>query len=364
MQLSGVTIGLLLVAAVAGFAALVIGHGRPGHAAGAQAVRNASVVLAAGMFACLAFRDPSFGADTHIYADLFVTYCRDGIVSQDDRSFEIALAVLNIMMLGACERDFVPAAWAAAICVPLLLGGDPVASKVRYGALFLVSMVGLELTTNALRQGLSAACLIAAASYWTKHKVIAAGWAAVAVVLHLSTVMVLAATGAAALPWLGFIAVLAGTTVVVLDAVNNGSVVGFFQPLERLVFEITKYQGHEAQEIWIRVLAMASVVATVAAPFIAARGRNERHQLWRNSWMQRGLRLAFSVLPFVMVPYLGYRYVYGVFPLVLWLVLRGCSETQVRENRTFAWVLVGNAMVVLAWALGSTQMRSVHFLST
>jgi hypothetical protein len=178
------------------------------------------------------------------------------------------------------------------------------------------------------------------------------------VALHTSAALVVLGFGIAALPWTGFAIVFASLVAVVLYVLGIGIEPALLTPF---LYEIQKYLDHEADEIWVRVLSFACVAGALIVPVVSARGGMVRHAILEAPSYARAVRLSITCLPFLMLPYFGYRYIYGVYPLVLYLTLCAGAEAGIRIDRHFAWLLGFNAVLLLGWARGSSYMQEVPF---
>jgi hypothetical protein len=315
--------------------------------------------LAALLMALLvATRSPVFGVDTAAYLNLFGGYCLGQDVSAEGSSFMLSVTLLDAAMLGACKTRLLPFAWALLFVGLLLLAPSGRRHKAAYLGLLMLSLVGIELVTNALRQSLSVGAAIIAVAFYPRNRLAALVAAGAAVALHTSAALVLLAAFGATFSWPLFLLGMAAGVGIVVAALLTGN--AFFL-LEPLLYEIQKYLGQEADEIWVRAMAAACVLVAMGAPLLAARGAEARRQLWRDRDYQVALRLAFSCVPFLAIPWFGFRYMYGVYPILLWLVLLAGMRQPGLMGRQFGWTLAGNLTILLAWSFGSSYMQLVPF---
>lgn len=306
----------------------------------------------------VATRSLNFGVDTVAYVGIFQPFCERGEMPGYDSSYTGSVWLLNTAMFGACDFHWLPAAWIGLMVLLVLCGGGGITRRVCVLALLLASMIGLELGTNALRQGLSVAAMIAALSWWQHRRPVAVLLGGLAVMLHSSSALVLFSLIAASFGWslflLAVVVMVGGITV----AVMTGATASLLAPL---LYEITKYLGHEADELWVRVLAFACVAATIAAPILGVRSSEERQALYHTTEFQTALKLALCCIPPLGLPYFGYRFIYGVYPLVLWFVV-GTARTNLRRlGGIFGLILAANLLILFAWSFGSSYMRTVFF---
>lgn len=330
-----------------------------------RAIRSPSegrAILAAGiiillMLASLFARSEDFGVDTGVYAKLLGDYCRGQHTDGLDLSYQISLLLINVGMLGACNVSWLPASWSLIISVLLLSLPMPWSIRLRYAALLMFSLIGVELTTNALRQGLSMAICILSVALWRPHRFAALLLALTSVVLHTSTSLVFAALALSILTWTWFWVGLFGAIGAMVYFINSGLEPSLLRPL---LFEVQKYMAHEADEVWIRALAFSSVVAALLVPVFSA-VRRRRHALLSNRAYVIAMRIGLCCVPFLHLPYFGYRIIYGFYPLILYFTLLIGPSEGVRVGRHFALLMSLNVLLLLAWAQGSTYMREVPF---
>lgn len=314
----------------------------------------------------LCLRSLQFGVDTVAYAELFTHYCNGGRLSDVEGSFQAATLLLNGMMLGACQTSLLPSAWIAAIVLPVLMLAAPWRIKLAYLAAFLLSIIGVELATNALRQGLSVGLMLMGIAILTTQpghrRWLALPFALAAVLFHSSAVLFLAAYLLARLRWLTFVA----TTVALVWLTVNSLDAQVALPLASdFIYEIQKYAAHEDDELWIRVLAFACVLGALAAPLLA-RSPAPLGPALQDGPYAIALRLSVLCVPFLALPYFGYRFIYGVYPAILFLTLAATllpgRAPLARPRWHLTWLLAMNIAVLLAWSAGSSYMREVPFL--
>jgi hypothetical protein len=314
----------------------------------------------------LCMRSLNFGVDTVAYAELFSHYCSGGSLYDVEGSFQAATLLLNTLMLGACRPSLLPAAWTIAIVLPVLVLPVTWRLKISYLAAFLLSIVGIELATNALRQGLSVGFLLLSVSILTaqtgQRRWLALPFALAALLFHSSAALFLAVYLLALLPWHLFL----GTSLTIIFLIVNSLDIDFALPIaSNFIYEIQKYAAHDGDEIWIRVLAFATVLASLAAPLLARNNTALRPAL-SNGPYAIAARLSLLCVPSLVLPYFGYRFIYSVYPIILFLTLSASMLPKIsplgRPYAQLLWLTGMNVMVLFAWAAGSSYMRSVPFL--
>ena len=359
MYLGSIILFLVAVTIMASVPArLAAVHGQAGQPPGRVTAAILGGLLVALVTLVVSTRSLGFGVDSITYAELFAAHCRGEALAGYDASFHLALAVLEAATLGVCRVSLLPAAWAFAVVGLLLLAPAPWPRRLQYVGLLLFSIVGFELITNALRQSFAVGLSVLAVACYGRSRLLSLTIAAAAVVAHKSAALVLVSFLGANLGWRWLLAGMTAAIVIVVVSLSTGKVFILF---ETFIYEIKKYLGHGDDEIFIRLLAAATLLVTLLAPLLAADGRNGRRLVWRSHGYQVALRLAFTCLPLLAVPWFGYRYIYGVYPVVLWLVLAEADHWPDWSGRMFGWIVTGNAVILAGWSLGSSYMRLVPF---
>jgi len=272
--------------------------------------------------------------------------------------------LINLMMLGTCMPGLLTFAWPALITFVLLCMNGSISRKLYFIALLFISVVGLEMTTNALRQGISTAFIMVALSYWDRSKLISAAAATLAVATHSSAFLFIAVFFLASFSWrsffLGFSAAIGLTLALLTMAkhINLLLAIANVSFLKSFLFEISHYLLLSGEEL-VRVLAMATVLGTIAAPWSVQRSLFEWESLLQKPGYNLALKLAMTCIPFAFVPYFGYRFIYGVYPAILWYTLSSVRPQTI--ERAFFYIFLANVTISLAWAFGSSHMRELPF---
>lgn len=306
----------------------------------------------------LSGRSLGFGVDTATYAELFAGYCRGHSMNDEQFSYVMTVWLLNAGMFGACNVAWMPSVWGLLVIAPLLAMREPLPLRLCFAAVLMFSLVGIELTTNALRQGLSVSACMLAISVGRRHWALGLPVAILSLLLHTSTVLVFAVLAFALLPWRLFFLAFVGSIALVMQALQSGLESALLQPL---LYEVQKYLAHEADEFWVRVLGFACVLAALVCPWLIRRSKYAA--LLKNKNYQIAMRLGVACLPFLALPYFGYRMLYGIYPLVLFFTFLSGRQTATPLGRHFALLFTFNAVVLLVWAQGSAAMRDVAFFN-
>jgi hypothetical protein len=324
----------------------------------ASGTASALAILLVG---ALAFRNPEFGTDTANYSAIFQEFCQQGELPNSDFSFLISIWTINAAMLGSCNVGLLPVTWLLLVVGIPLGSTGPWQLKLRVIVILLFSMIGIALATDALRQGLSVSVMLAALGCWhQKQRAAAAVLCGLSVAFHSSAALVLIALIASTLSWPLFIVVLASVTGVVTFAMQTSDSIASALPV---IATLMVYAAIDSDELVVRVLTFTCVLSTLAAPLLAARSAAARREALSLPGYHTAIRLAVCCIPPLSLPYFGYRFIFGVYPLILWLVI---SATLAREDDSvvFGWALCGNAVILLFWSFGSNYVLTTPFVLT
>jgi hypothetical protein len=320
----------------------------------------AAFTIAVSVPVAIALRSLDFGVDTLTYYRFYQQYCLLG-----DRDFEIgyllSFAALNVATFGSCSADLLASTWVALIVLSFLMLPISWYYRICLLALSLVSIIGVELHTNAFRQGLSAAVLLSGVAWYERNKKVGIALLLVSTILHTSAALVLVALFLSRLRWRWY---LLGVAVLAIVALNYQAFT-FIPAVEQLVFEIAKYSAHEAADFWVRVLAAAQLFLVPAIAYLfsgktaTADGSAEEIAALRDG-RAMAAKLALTALPYLSLPYFGYRYIYGIYFVTLLLVRRSIADYR---SPAFETLLVSNIILLLAWAFGSTIISAAPFIN-
>lgn len=355
------TLGLFIIMLLAGIGAIYFGMSFVAHAPRQSVASDdservmTSTLLVVTMLLALAARPVEFGVDTLTYFRLFDQFCFSQGIDLD-LSYKASFSLLNLVQVGACNSWYLATAWIAVIALCFAGLPDPVRVRVKLAGLALFSLIGIELATNALRQGVSAAVMMLAFAWFRRHRAIGVALAVYAVVLHVSTALVLLAVAVSFLRLRYFLVAFALLAALVLSYSYLGLDI---EALNRLTGEIDKYSAHDADDLYVRILAAAQLFVPLAVAFVT-RWWTGREPAETRADFAMALRISLTALPFLSLPYFGYRYIYGLYPVVLYL-----NRASLLDNRrpAFEMVLLANALIALVWALGSSYIGQIAFVT-
>lgn len=353
----GIFIVFLMAAVVSTyFAMTVVASRQQLGGAGVDTERMMVAVLIVTVFgAALIARPTAFGVDTITYFRMYDQFCFTRI-DDLELSYTVTFSLLNISQAGACNSALLTTSWVLLILLCFVLLPETLNTRLKLAALCLFSLIGTELATNALRQGLSASVMMLALAWYRRSRLFGLALTGFAVLLHVSTGLVLVAVIVAFLRFRYFMLALGVLVVLVLSYSYLGLDI---EALNRLTGEIDKYSAHDADDLYVRILAAAQLFVPIGVA-VVTRGWVERQSAVESGELRMALKIALTALPYLTLPYFGYRYVYGIYLLVVYL-----TRSVILDDRrpAFELVLVANALIALVWALGSSYLGQIPFLA-
>jgi hypothetical protein len=313
----------------------------------------AAVLVSVVISVALAIRPVQFGVDTITYIRYYDQYCFSSLEGLDF-SYRVTFALVNVVQLGSCNSDLLIAAWIFIIVACFALLPDDLHLRLKLSAVALFSMIGMELASNALRQGLSAAVMMLAFAQYNRNKAVGIALAIFSVLLHSSSGLVLVAIIISHFRLRYYLTAFSALAALVLSySYLNLDI----SALNRLTGEIDKYSQHDPQDIYIRMLSAAQLFTPLLVVLMTSGWRRASDTKPDNGSVI-GWKLALTAAPFMVLPYFGYRYIYGLYLIVLYISREAITD----DNRpAFEMVLLANALIVLVWALGSSYVSNIPF---
>lgn len=303
------------------------------------------------------FKNEDFGADTKNYITEFSYYCIDpqtyfGV----DYTYKVVFFVLDSIMLNSCNVYWLMWIWPLLIIVVLYAAAHIFKFDKIYLVAFITSFIGIELLTNAMRQGFSIAILILAFCFYLKKRYLwFAVFAAVSFLFHQASMVIIA--------------------ILIISRLNYKIVIpcfaiGIFVSFTTVYFDVLpgvlsfknaiyKYLPYADEDFIVRLISIASLFLTV----IIYKWATYKNQLEDKKINNSLLNIVFICSLVSFVPYLGFRVIYGIYPLVLLML----SYTN-KRNGNFAYEYLSyvsciNSIITIVWLCGSTHMRIIPFVS-
>lgn len=317
------------------------------------------------VFLCLHSND--FGTDGPAYLRVLQAYCEKQYnLFNLKSSWYFDLSILYFATFGTCSAAIFPLAWATVVLAVLLAIDAKWTDKAYFISALLLSIVGIECLTNALRQGISTALLILSVSYYPRRKWVCLTAGVACIFAHESAVLMLAALCLCMLPIRLYVISMSVLIVWVLTSLSSNVELASLQQVPGIgsfFYELSKYMSHDPVEFWVRALALTTVLSTCATALVVtfvAKGAGSQRDS-QNVKQLLSLKLALCCIPLSFVPYFGYRFAYGIYPLILWFSL--FSVPMHKRRTAYAMIVGANIVVLFLWALGSSRMSSQLFFS-
>lgn len=303
------------------------------------------------------FKNEYFGADTKNYLNEFTDYCLyPNSYTGIDYTYKVIFNLLNLLMAGTCEVKWIIWLWPyfviSIVFLSLLL--------FNIDKLFLIavfsSFIGIELLTNAMRQGFSIAILFFGYSFYLRRKYLYFGVLAVlSILFHQASVLII------------FIFIVSRLSYkLVVPSMMLGVFISFgttyidFLP-GMLSFKdsIYKYMPYANDDFIVRIISLANVMLVFVIYLYVVKDFIVKDYRTINSLIN--IVAICSIVS--IVPYFGFRVVYGVYPLFLlmtYISIRRCCRLSYHY---LLIVTCANLAITILWLSGSAHMRSIPFVN-
>lgn len=303
------------------------------------------------------FKSEHFGADTKNYLMEFSSYCNfpDNYIGHD-YTYSTIFAFVNFLMLGNCEVHWLMWIW------PLFIIGLTVFTCIHFKVekLYLIalfsSFIGVELLTNAMRQGFSVAVLLLSFCFYINKKYFLFFiYMILSVLFHQASFLI------------AFIFVFSRLSLkVFVPAVTVSVYIVFFTPyidflpeIEVVRNSILRYLPYASEDFIIRAISLSLLIITYMV-FIW-------HVRKEFSWSMKSINImnniVFICIIVSIVPYFGFRIIYGVYPLFLLLAYNEVKKTNGREYSFLSLITLINSAITIIWLSSSSYMRSLLFVN-
>ena len=355
MTLASLLLFVFLLSALGNLPLLALGNDRRNFMATSSIISLICLIIYITVFS---LRDVGFGTDTRTYIEIFETYCHNelGVATV---SYALSLKSLNLAMLGACDSSLLRFAWVILILIPLLFLPLSITEKIIYLMLFLYSLPGVELTTNAMRQGISVTWTVLAVANRDRRRALSGLFWVVAILFHPSALLVFAIWFAARLRTYRFLVAYGVISSLIVEAINLYPEYALTNPL---LYEIYKYSQHEGDELGIRVLAGGMLLMTLCTPIFIIGRKGFVGKLGVDA--NKVFNLCYAVIPFVFLPYFGFRVVYAIYPIVLFYIIKNIATYRDgRRELIYLSVFFINIGLLFAWAVASKIMSETLLIS-
>lgn len=259
-------------------------------------------------------------------------------------------------MAGVCEVSWIIWIWPyfviSVIFIALLF--------LKIDKFFLItlfsSFIGIELLTNAMRQGFSIAILFVGFAFYLRKKyVLFAILAMMSLLFHQASVLIIFIFLVSKVSYKLLIpSMLLGVIIVFGTTILN--VVPGILSLQNAVY---KYMPYASEDFIVRGISIVNIMFTFIVYLFAVRRFTVKDPQTMN-WLVNIVTICLIVS---IVPYLGFRVVYGVYPLFLLLTYFSLKRHSQIAHQYLSIVTCANILVTVMWLCGSAHMRAIPFVS-
>lgn len=302
------------------------------------------------------FKNDQFGADTKNYITEFTSYCLSpNAYSGLDYTYKIIFDAINLLMLGDCNVNSLMWVW------PLFVVGVTYYTclhfkieKIYVIALF-TSFIGVELLSNAMRQGFSLAILIFSFCFYiNKRYVYFVFFAGVSILFHQASILIIFIFLVSRIDYRLLIpGVLSGVFLVF-----NTNYFDFLPGLTGFRHSILRYLPFADDDFIVRVISFTNLLLL----FFLFLFFMKKRYVFSKPCINVFINVVFICLLLSLVPYLGFRVIYGVYPLFL---LMAYHELKIINNSGYYFLSLAtivNCLITILWLCGSSYMRSLPFV--
>lgn len=303
------------------------------------------------------FKDEKFGADTKNYLSEFSLYCSNpDIYHGVDYTYKYIFDLIYLLMAGSCNPLWIMWIWPIFILSVILSALIYFRVDKIYLVAFFGCFIGIELLTNAMRQGFSVSMLLFSFCFYYRNKYFtSAVLTLISLLFHQASFIIILLFLTAKINYRYFI----GCLVIFVAVVFFTPYIDMLYGVSKLKLSIYKYMPYIHEDMLIRAMSLFTLVATGA--ICLAQLKKAKVKL--DSSLKN---ILFNVLFFCalvsLVPYLGFRIVYGVYPLFLMYCYFKIKESRSGSFIFLSMVSVVNLTISLIWLNGSSHMRTLTFL--
>ncbi|EPE0640032.1 EpsG family protein [Vibrio cholerae] len=300
------------------------------------------------------FKSEQFGADTKNYLADFSGFCiSPNLYEGIDYSYEYSFKLINFLMLGECNPEWLMWIWAIFIFSILIVIIFFSGVSFIYIVSIVSSFIGVELLTNAMRQGFSIVIFLLAIVFLYKNRlVIHVFFLLLSFAFHQSTILIFGFLLLSKFNYKVFTPLLLLTVTLVFSS----SSIDFLTFVLDFKMMILRYIPYSSDDFIIRILGFLnfSLVLFIAKSYI---GRE-------SDIISNVIINLFSLsLLCSFVPYFGFRIIYGLFPVFILISVLYFKGKSADYKRYLSLVTVINSFFAIFWLLGSSQMRKIDFMS-
>ena len=301
------------------------------------------------------FKNEYFGADTKNYLVEFSKYCDSPSAYNGlDYTYRYTFSFLNFLMLGECNIEWLMWVWPLFIVIIFIIGLKWLKLNFLYLIVLFSSFIGIELLTNAMRQGFSIAILFLSFSFLlNKNKFLFFIFSFISIIFHQASIVIILIFIIARVK---FKFLLLGSFIFIgivffSQVFDSISVVYYFKK------SIYKYLPYAGDDFIIRIMAFLSLFVT----YFLYQSHVKKCTLVNFKIDNYLFNVLFLCGLASIVPYLGFKVIYGIYPIFLLFCIYHLKSMELR-NKFLSVLILFNATLSIVWLISSNYMRMYSFM--
>lgn len=303
------------------------------------------------------FKNEYFGADTKNYLNEFTDYCLNPeYYTGLDYTYKIIFNLLNFLMAERCEVNWIIWLWPYFVISIIFI----TTLVFKLDKLIIItlfsSFIGIELLTNAMRQGFSIAILFLSFSFYFKRRYVSFGvLAALSLLFHQASALIIVIFIISRLNY----KLIVPSMVMGIFLLFGTAYLDFVPGVLSFKASIYKYMPYASDDFIVRLISLINLMLTFFVYLSFARKFLVKDVLTLNVIIN--IVAICSIVS--IVPYLGFRVVYGVYPLFLLMTYISVKRYSQQSYKFLSYVTCGNIFITILWLCGSAHMRAIPFVS-
>lgn len=303
------------------------------------------------------FKNEYFGADTKNYLNEFTDYCLNPeSYTGLDYTYKIIFNLLNFLMAERCEVNWLIWLWPYFVISIIFI----TTLVFKLDKLIIItlfsSFIGIELLTNAMRQGFSIAILFLSFSFYFKRRYVSFGvLAALSLLFHQASALIIVIFIISRLNY----KLIVPSMVMGIFLLFGTAYLDFVPGVLSFKASIYKYMPYASDDFIVRLISLINLMLTFFVYLSFARKFLVKDVLTLNVIIN--IVAICSIVS--IVPYLGFRVVYGVYPLFLLMTYISVKRYSQQSYKFLSYVTCGNIFITILWLCGSAHMRAIPFVS-
>lgn len=302
-------------------------------------------------------RTHQFGADTKNYLYEFSVYCSNGNQYEGvDYTYNLTFYLIDSLMLKTCQIEWLIWIWpliivSAFFCAIFILKAD-----IIYMIAFFSSFIGIELLTNAMRQGISISLLIIGFSfYFNRRFLFSFIFLCLSMLFHTASLITVVIFIVSRINYKLLVPSLFLCTYFIFFT----SYLSFVPGLDVVISSVLKYMIYTGDDFIVRLISVADVFISLLVFFLLIRRDATSYKKIINIL----INVFYICVLLSFVPYLGFRVIYGVYPIMLMMICFYLKQSDRNLSYIYLSLMVFvNSTITIMWLFGSSHMNSIPFV--